>query len=103
MAENAPLQIQVDGDGRVRVEGELTRFTAMQADRRFNELARDLPQWTLDCSGCDPVDSAAVAWLIELQKRARRLGRPLHFESLPPAVLSIARMSQVEDLLAPRS
>ncbi len=101
MADAPSLQLQVDSNGRVRVEGALTRHTVMDALRRFDRLARDLPRWIIDCSGCEPVDSAAVAWLIELRKRARKLGRPLRFEALPPAVHSIARMSQVEDLLAP--
>lgn len=100
MADTGPHLRRAE-DGRVLIEGELTRHTAMQALREFDRLARDLPAWIIDCSGCGPVDSAAVAWLIELRKRARREQRELRFESLPPAVHSIARMSQVEDLLAP--
>ncbi len=101
MADHLPPQIEADGNGRLRVVGELTRHTATEALRRFDRLSAGLDEWVVDCSGCEPVDSAAVAWLIELRKRAQRLGRPLRFEALPPAVLGIARMSQVEDLLAP--
>ena len=99
MADSAPLQLHLDEGCRVRVEGELTRHTAMRALREFERLARDLPEWNIDCSACEPVDSAALAWLIELRKRARREQRPLHFEQLPTAIRSLARLSQVEDLL----
>jgi len=101
MADGDRFRLRLDDDGCVHVEGELTRHTAMEALRRFDRLASDLDRWVIDCSACDPVDSAAVAWLIELRKKARAGGKPLRFESLPPAVHSIARMSQVEELLAP--
>jgi ABC-type transporter Mla MlaB component len=100
MAERA-LRLSRGEDGRLRVEGELTRHTVMRALREFDDLARDLPRWIVDCGACGPVDSAAVAWLIELRKRARREQRSLRFESLPSSIHSIARMSQVEGLLAP--
>jgi ABC-type transporter Mla MlaB component len=101
MADGDRFRLRLDDEGRLHVEGELTRHTAMEALRQFDRLASALERWEIDCSACDPVDSAAVAWLIELRKKARVSGRPLRFESLPPAVHSIARMSQVEELLAP--
>ncbi len=99
MADSTQLRLHLAEDGEIRLEGELTRHTAMRALREFERLARDLPEWRLDCSACDPVDSAALAWLIELRKRARQQRRPLRFERLPAAILSLARLSQVEGLL----
>lgn len=100
MADTPSFTLELE-DGRLRLRGELTRHTAMEVLARFEQLAGNLSEWVIDCSGCDPVDSAAVAWLIELRKRARRQHKPLRFDALPPAVLGIARMSQVEALLAP--
>ncbi len=100
MADSTLFSLELE-DGRLSLRGELTRRTVMQALARFEQLTEGMSDWVVDCSGCDPVDSAAVAWLIELRKRSRIQRKPLRFEALPPAVLGIARMSQVEDLLAP--
>ncbi|NDP43150.1 MAG: STAS domain-containing protein, partial [Aromatoleum sp.] len=47
------------------------------------------------------VDSAAVAVLLALKRRAKEAGRPLAFTNLPPPLRALAELYDVESFLAP--
>jgi phospholipid transport system transporter-binding protein len=53
----------------------------------------------VDCSGIAPVDSAAVAVLLALKRRAVEAKRPLAFPGLPPALKALVNVYDVEALL----
>ena len=62
----------------------------------------DLPdRLTIDFSAITEVDSSAVALLLEWRREAGRRGKALHFENLPPNLLSLADLYGVTDLLQP--
>jgi phospholipid transport system transporter-binding protein len=62
--------------------------------------ALDLPSTgRIDLSGLRSVDSAALAVLFALQRRAKASRRKLVFEGIPPGLLSLARVYDVETLL----
>ena len=54
----------------------------------------------VDLSGAVAVDSAAVAVLLALARRAREESKPLVFTRLPAALRALADVYGVEDLLA---
>ncbi|MCC7326679.1 MAG: STAS domain-containing protein [Burkholderiales bacterium] len=54
----------------------------------------------VDLAGLAHVDSAALAVLLALKRRAVGERRPLEFVALPPALDSLARMYGVDELLA---
>jgi phospholipid transport system transporter-binding protein len=67
------------------------------------EAARALPlpvSGTVDCGGIGAVDSAAVAVLLALRRRAAAENQPLSFANVPEALTVLAGLYGVEELLA---
>lgn len=54
---------------------------------------------TLDLSGVAQVDSAGIAFLLELQRRARRQGRTLEFSGAGNRIRQLAVFFEVDSLL----
>ena len=87
-------------DGRLLAQGPLTFATA--------RLARELGRHTLrgasgeleiDCSGISTADSAGLAVLIDWLAMARAAPRALRYRALPPGLVALSRISEVEQLL----
>ncbi len=55
----------------------------------------------VDLSGVVAADSAAVAVLLALKRRATEEGKPLAFTHVPAALSALADLYDVEDVLAP--
>jgi phospholipid transport system transporter-binding protein len=53
----------------------------------------------VDLSGVERVDSGGLALLIDWLAWAHAAGRTIRFSALPAALLALARLSNVEDLL----
>jgi phospholipid transport system transporter-binding protein len=54
----------------------------------------------VDCSGVTRADSAGLAVLLEWLAWSRRNTRPILLQSLPATLVAIARISEVDGLLA---
>lgn len=54
----------------------------------------------VDCAGIVAIDSAAVAVLVALKRRAADEGKPLAFAHVPPALAALAALYGVDTLLA---
>ena len=86
-------------DGHVLVRGALTFATVggwLTASRALFQPGATL---VFDFSETGACDSAAVALLVEWWRRAGRVGCNIRFQSVPPSLLAIARLSEVEHLL----
>jgi anti-anti-sigma factor len=83
----------------IQVNGELTSKTVMDALSQFTRECKALPTWVIDFTKVTKVDSSAIALLIELKRNARQKNKSVKFIYLPPALLKIAHLSQVENLL----
>jgi len=59
------------------------------------------PRLELDCSAVGEADSAGLAVLVDWLAWARAAGRELHLKNLPPKLLEIARISELDELLVP--
>jgi phospholipid transport system transporter-binding protein len=53
----------------------------------------------IDFGAVTEVDSAAVALALAWLRTARAAGRTLHFDNLPPAMLNLARLYRVDELI----
>lgn len=85
-----------DGD-RWRFDGVLTFDDATRALETANQLP--LPaSGVVDMSGLTHADSAALAVLLALKRRATAEKRQLAFPALPPMLDSLARVYGIEDL-----
>jgi len=85
--------------GRYALEGELGFRTVTRLDREARRAFADQRELEVDLAGVTRCDSAALALLLEWVGRAHRAGVALRFRNLPSALLSIAAISEVEDLL----
>ena len=88
-----------DADGaRWRYSGALAFANASRVFAAA--LAMPLPSaGEVDLSGAVAVDSAAVAVLLALRRRAADEGKPLFFTHVPAALTALADLYSVEDLL----
>lgn len=94
-----PGAFTADGD-RWRFAGMLTfdDATAVLAAAQ----ALPLPaSGRVDMSGLEHADSAGLAVLLALKRRAAAEGRPIAFEGMPPVLSSLARVYGIEDIVSP--
>lgn len=104
MADREPVNVQISeaGQGRIVVTGELTFATARDA-RQVGTLVLEgssAPSLVVDCAGVVRADSAGLAVLLDWLAWARRKSRPMKLENLPASIVAIAKISEVDELLA---
>jgi phospholipid transport system transporter-binding protein len=88
------------GQGRFRVAGCLSFDTASHALSQSRGLFGVYKKIQLDLSGVEGTDSAGLALLVEWAGWARREKRKLGFKNVPKQVLALARISEVDKILA---
>jgi phospholipid transport system transporter-binding protein len=95
------VEISEAAPGRINVSGELTFATARDA-RQIGTLVLESStarSFVIDCAGIKRADSAGLAVLLDWLSWGRRKSRSLSFENLPPALVAIAKISEVDGLL----
>jgi len=96
------FQLTAGADGHLAAQGPLTFATA----RRARELGRPLIAGSsaaaleVDLSGVSASDSAGLAVLIDWLAQARHAQRTLRYRGVPAGLSALARISEVEELLA---
>jgi phospholipid transport system transporter-binding protein len=98
----APFGIGSAGPSRLEARGELTFATAGQALQDGLALLPAGP-CTIDLAGITSADSAGLAVLIEWLSVANERGSTLAFEAVPAQLRAIARISDLEELIAGQS
>lgn len=98
-----PFGIAVAGPGRLTARGELSFATAGQALRDGLALLPSAGPCTVDLAGITSADSAGLAVLIEWLSVAGERGGKLTFEAVPAQLCAIARISDLEELIAGQS
>ena len=88
------------GDGRFAVRGDLTFRTAGIALEESKELFADHSILEIDLSGVRKADSAGLALLLEWVNWAKNYVREIRFRRVPDEILSMAQISEVDDLLS---
>jgi phospholipid transport system transporter-binding protein len=96
-----PGRLAAAGEGRFELSGNVgfadaARLLA-EGDAAFGRLGRA----EVDLARVARVDSAGLALLLEWSLAARDAGRALTYRNVPPAIASLAGMSDVAELLAP--
>lgn len=95
------VSISESSPGRVSVAGELTFATAREA-RQLGVLvfeASTADRLVVDCAGVTRADSAGLAVLLDWLSWGRRRARAVLLENLPPTLIAIARISELDGLL----
>ena len=92
-------RLQVDPGGVV-LEGPLTFASVAALDARARELAARLPaQARVDLAQVTRIDSAGVAFLVALWRRAREQGASLVFESVPDSLYPLLQLYDLESII----
>jgi len=86
--------------GRFRLRGELDFASVPALARRGRELFVDGGEVRVSLDGVERADSAGLALLVEWLREARRRQRQIRFTGVPAQMLSLARVSGVDELLA---
>ena len=95
-------QVQVidEGGGRFVVDGPLTFETAAEALEQSKALFSEYDTLEVDLSQVSQGDSAGLALLLEWVNWAKYYVREIKYHGVPQQILSIAKISEVEELLA---
>ena len=98
------VEISVDQSNHyIQVSGELTSKTVMDALAQFKRECKALPQWVIDFTKVTRVDSTALAMLIELKRNAKSRKKTVSFIYLPQSLMTIAHLSQLEELISEKA
>jgi phospholipid transport system transporter-binding protein len=100
--QNVRVGISEASEGRVTVTGDLTFASARDA-RQLGILVLEgsrAQRIAIDCSGVTRADSAGLAVLLDWLAWGRRKSRVVALENLPPSLVAIAKISEVDGLLA---
>jgi len=87
----------------IQVKGELTSATVMSALKQLSRECQSLSKWVIDFTHVTKVDSTAIAMLIELKRNALKKKKTISFIYLPTSLLTIARLSQLDDMLTDKA
>lgn len=96
------FSIERAADGRLVASGELGFGTAAAALAAGLELIATDEHRTIDLGGITAGDSAGLAVLVEWLSAARARGTTVVYQNVPAQILAIARISGLEELLAPQ-
>lgn len=100
-AQGHDVAVSETAPGRIAVSGDLTFATARVARElglRVLGAARG-ERLVIDCAAVRRADSAGLAVLLEWLSWGRRRSRVIELDNLPPSLLAIARISEVDGLL----
>lgn len=99
---NVRVAIAEAGPGRVTVRGELTFATARHARSTGLRVLEGLrgERILVDCAQVSRADSAGLAVLLEWLAWGRRCNRVVQLDNLPPSLVAIARISELDQLLS---
>ena len=89
------------GDGRFELSGEVGFDDAARLLAEGDAAFGSLQQADVDLARVTRADSAGLALLLEWSVSAAAAGRLLRYRNVPPAIASLAGISDVEELLAP--
>jgi phospholipid transport system transporter-binding protein len=98
---NVRVGISETSPGRITVTGELTFASARDA-RQLGVLVLESSRadnLVVDCAGVTRADSAGLAVLLDWLAWGRKKSRTISLENLPPSLVAIAKISEVDGLL----
>jgi phospholipid transport system transporter-binding protein len=99
--EASPGDLAAAGAGRFELSGNVGFADAARLLAAGDAAFAGLERVEVDLARVVRVDSAGLALLLEWSLAARDAGRELRYLNMPPAVASLAGISDVAELLAP--
>jgi phospholipid transport system transporter-binding protein len=99
--EPAPGKVAFEerGGGKFAILGDLSFQTAVAALEASKTLFAEHSVIEIDLAGVSRADSAGLALMLEWVNWARSTAREIRFRNIPEQIISIAQISEVEDML----
>jgi phospholipid transport system transporter-binding protein len=88
------------GDGKFALHGDLTYATVARALYLSKDLFQDHATIEIDMSDIADADSAGLGILLEWVNWAKNFVREIRYISIPPQIMAIAQISEVDDMLS---
>lgn len=99
----ADLQMNDQGNGVIALVGSLNRKTVVGVWPNHQQILDDFKQRdvavTLDLEAVEHVDTAGLAWLLDLFAERYKIDQKLALINTPVSLLKIAKISNVESIL----
>jgi phospholipid transport system transporter-binding protein len=95
----AQATVTEDDKGRLAIAGELSFATVPHLWERWRSLSQGRQSLDVDLCAVQRSDSAGLALLVEALRRARQTGQSVRFFNIPDQMLTMARVSGLEDIL----
>ena len=95
----AEFDILNNGEGRFRLNGEMTFQTAGKVLRASERLFEEHTQIEMDLGGVTDTDSAGLALMLEWITWANHTVREIRFVNVPEKIDAIAKTTEVDHLL----
>ncbi len=89
----------MQGEGRFALSGDLVFGSAASVHAKGEAAFGTLPRAEVDLAGVGRVDSAGLAVLLEWSIAARAARRTLRYRNLPSALVALAGISDVSELV----
>jgi phospholipid transport system transporter-binding protein len=101
VVRTGPFRLVASGNGLLAAHGPLTFATARLAHEHGLESLAGAAGGGLevDCAGITSSDSAGLAVLLDWLATAKRAGGRLCYLHLPPGLVALGRIGEVEELL----
>lgn len=78
-----------NGVHRVRVEGEMTIYQALELKQELMQYLHDCIEMEVSLAGVSEMDTAGIQLLVLAKREAARLGRPIRLVEHSPATLEV--------------
>jgi phospholipid transport system transporter-binding protein len=93
-------QLELGSDGRVRITGSLGFTTVSALLATGTDAILTGRAAVIDLGAVTASDSSGLALLIEWLSIAKQAGQPLKYENIPRQLVQLARLSEVDALIA---
>ena len=100
-ASAQPGRLSPAGEGRFELSGDVGFSDAVRLLAEGEVAFGGLARVEVDLAGVARTDSAGLALLLEWSLAAREGGRSITYRNMPPALASLAGISDVTELLSP--
>ncbi|MDH5191703.1 MAG: STAS domain-containing protein [Gammaproteobacteria bacterium] len=100
MSENQrDIRVEQTENNHYLLTGILSFDTVSQLQDEIETLTKQGTEIVLDLAGISRVDSAGLVILLEWMKLARESGKQIFFTHIPPQLMDIARVSDLDSIL----
>lgn len=95
----AQAGVSKDGNGRLRLQGELNFASVPALREQWQKMSAGQPGIDVDLSDVNRSDSAGLALLVDCVRQAQQTGQVIRFFNIPAQMLAIARVSGLDQVL----